>query len=369
MSIHLIPILSSLAVFFILANLFSLPWIIYQYRKHGYFNFWRSFILVSFLFYLMTAFFLVILPLPQTMEDCSDMVNQMFSQLKPFQFLDDIARETGVVWNSFTTYKLLIGARSVYQVIFNIFLLIPLGVYLRFYFQKRGKWYVAFLFGFALSLFFEVTQRTGIFGIYECPYRFFDVDDLMLNTLGATIGYFLAPILLFFIPSKAKIQAADLKYRQESQASYGIQLVEMLINIIATTFIASLIAFFFSEIVSVLLTLFLLIVVLPYSSKGITIGGLILRVRMKLEVGIWWNLVKRYFILIAPYVYGRFATSLSDFETDDLLLTLLSIFMTLSAGFFWFMIFLHVLLKWLKKASAPYFNAFSKISIERKNKP
>jgi putative membrane protein len=28
-----------------------------------------------------------------------------------------------------------------------------------------------------------------VFGFFECPYRLFDVDDLMLNTSGAVLGF------------------------------------------------------------------------------------------------------------------------------------------------------------------------------------
>ena len=43
--------------------------------------------------------------------------------------------------------------------------------------------------GFLVTLSFETTQLTGLWGLYEHPYRLFDVDDLMLNTLGAMIGF------------------------------------------------------------------------------------------------------------------------------------------------------------------------------------
>lgn len=46
--------------------------------------------------------------------------------------------------------------------------------------------------GLALSLGVETTQLTGLYGLYPCPYRQFDVDDLILNTggtlAGATLG-------------------------------------------------------------------------------------------------------------------------------------------------------------------------------------
>ncbi len=46
----------------------------------------------------------------------------------------------------------------------------------------------AVFFGFGLSLACELTQLTGIWGIYPCAYRAFNVDDLLLNTLGCVSG-------------------------------------------------------------------------------------------------------------------------------------------------------------------------------------
>lgn len=50
----------------------------------------------------------------------------------------------------------------------------------------------ATLFGFGLSLTIELTQLTGYWGYYSCPIRKFDVDDLILNTLGVALGYWAA---------------------------------------------------------------------------------------------------------------------------------------------------------------------------------
>jgi glycopeptide antibiotics resistance protein len=49
----------------------------------------------------------------------------------------------------------------------------------------------AVLSGFGLSLAVELTQLTGIWGLYPCPYRQFDVDDLILNTAGVALGFVL----------------------------------------------------------------------------------------------------------------------------------------------------------------------------------
>lgn len=57
-------------------------------------------------------------------------------------------------------------------------------------------WLASAAAGFAMSLSVEITQLTGIFGIYPCPYRQFDVDDLILNVSGVVIGFVVLRALL-----------------------------------------------------------------------------------------------------------------------------------------------------------------------------
>ncbi len=46
--------------------------------------------------------------------------------------------------------------------------------------------------GVALSLGIELTQLTGIWGLYPCAYRQFDVDDIILNVAGIATGHLVA---------------------------------------------------------------------------------------------------------------------------------------------------------------------------------
>jgi hypothetical protein len=46
----------------------------------------------------------------------------------------------------------------------------------------------AALAGLAFSLAIETTQATALWGLYPCPWRQFDVDDLILNTAGTVLG-------------------------------------------------------------------------------------------------------------------------------------------------------------------------------------
>lgn len=64
----------------------------------------------------------------------------------------------------------------------NIFLFLPLGFLLPLRFKKL-KFGRAVLIGFFISAMVEVIQLF-------VPLRSFDVDDLLLNTLGTAIGYY-----------------------------------------------------------------------------------------------------------------------------------------------------------------------------------
>lgn len=86
---------------------------------------------------------------------------------------------------------------------FNLFLTMPFGIYLRYYF--RCGWKRTLFYALLLSLFFELTQFTGLYFIYPGSYRLFDVDDLIVNTCGSMIGFALARIAIRFLPSREEL--------------------------------------------------------------------------------------------------------------------------------------------------------------------
>ncbi|MEM7709622.1 MAG: VanZ family protein [Pseudomonadota bacterium] len=46
-------------------------------------------------------------------------------------------------------------------------------------------------FGLALTFGIEATQLTGLWGLYSCPHRQPDTTDLVTNTLGVALGFWL----------------------------------------------------------------------------------------------------------------------------------------------------------------------------------
>lgn len=204
MSTYFIPIKTAVIFFPFLALILTIPFLIFQYRKYGYINKIRLVVVFSFLFYLISAYYMVILPLPKTRDVKSVQRDDIeYTNLKPFKFVEDIKRNTRSELDDPSSYKYLFTEREFLQAIFNVLLTLPLGIYLRYYF---GRGLIAtILISFTASIFFELTQFSGLYGIYNAPYRVLDIDDLILNTLGGTIGFISAPIFTFFLPKAEKL--------------------------------------------------------------------------------------------------------------------------------------------------------------------
>lgn len=173
--------------------LLFIPVLVIQYRRYGAVSFVRLVMVSSFVFYLIVAFLITILPLPSLSEVLAlktqkvNMVN-----LIPFNFLSENIIAPGRFSSGFTSTVFV-------DILANILVFIPLGFYIRYYFQKsfRATIYAALV----LSLFFEITQFTGIYGVYPYPYRVCDVDDVMLNVLGAMIGDQMVPYSRRLLPN------------------------------------------------------------------------------------------------------------------------------------------------------------------------
>lgn len=159
MSAYAAPIKTALIVFPFLAFAISFILVIREYRKYGTFLFRRALILYSFIFYLLCAYFLVILPLPPRAE-----VAQYTSQvleLRPFYFVSRFLQDTVLNSHDPSTFIPALRQSVVLEPVFNVLLLVPFGVYLRYYYKLSFKKVV--LASFLLSLFFELTQLSGLY--------------------------------------------------------------------------------------------------------------------------------------------------------------------------------------------------------------
>ena len=188
MSSYLEAIRQAAILFPILAVLFTVPYIAFNYHKYGSVLSVRILVVYSFVLYLLCVYCLVILPLPS--GEAASALHGHKAQLIPFAFVGDILRTSHVVWNRPETWASLFTCGAFLTTAFNLLMTMPFGMYLRYYF--RCGWKKTLVLSALLSLFFELTQLTGLYFIYPGSYRIFDVDDLMVNTCGSMIGYLLA---------------------------------------------------------------------------------------------------------------------------------------------------------------------------------
>lgn len=272
------PIRIATFVFPLVAFFLTLPITLFQYRKKGSLSFFYNFIIFTFIYYMMVAYFLVILPIPDV-GSVTTTYRQMM-QLTPFQFVFDIIREVNIdIFNPSSYFHALLQP-VVTQVIFNILLTIPFGVFMRYFFNLSFK--KTLLFSFGLSLFYELSQLSGLFFIYRGPYRLFDVDDLMLNTLGGSIGYLITPYLTVFLPDTEKL---DLKLREKAQQ---VSLVKRFVIFIADITIINIIQRVISTFTSLDIQWIIFILyfsLLPLILSGHTLVSRFLKVRLKSTTG------------------------------------------------------------------------------------
>ncbi len=197
-----IEALKQAAVLFpILAVLFTIPYVAYNYHKYGSVLSLRILIVYSFILYLLCAYCLVILPVPT--GEAAQNLSGHEAQLIPFAFVGDIIRNTHISPGEPRTWLSIFNNSAVLTTLFNFFMTMPFGMYLRYYF--RCGWKKTLLLSFLLSLFFELTQLTGLYFIYPGSYRLFDVDDLIINTAGSMAGFALARAALKFLPSREEL--------------------------------------------------------------------------------------------------------------------------------------------------------------------
>lgn len=159
-----------------------IPYVVWTYRRRGTLGYGHAIIAAGAVVYFMAIWTYTIVPLPAP-EQLTCVDGGPRPQLVPFASLADIDLAANG-WRD----------PAIWQVLLNVCLFVPFGMLLRHLAPSlRPAWVVAAAAG--TSLLIELTQLTGIWGIYPCAYRLFDVDDLITNTAGAAIGLAFAPLL------------------------------------------------------------------------------------------------------------------------------------------------------------------------------
>lgn len=160
-----------------------------QYRRHGRLSWRRTITTAMAAIYGFGLFSYTMLPLPATRQ-AACYSGMGITQTDPGHFLYEFRAaiaELGL--RGFATSFVL------WQILFNIILFMPLGILAVRW--LRGNVFTGMVLGFAASLAIELTQYTGIWGLYNCAYRVADVDDLIMNTAGALLGAILAYLPIF----------------------------------------------------------------------------------------------------------------------------------------------------------------------------
>ena len=149
------------------------------------------FLILAFMLYLIAVPMYTLLPAGQDIERICALGTSPKPRLDAFRFVGDL------LWAARTmTPRQFVASSLVQQIVLNVILFVPLGIFLRTL-NRLPAWAVIGT-GFGLSLLIETTQLTGNWGLSPCAYRQFDVDDVILNTSGTILGVMLAPVLDIF---------------------------------------------------------------------------------------------------------------------------------------------------------------------------
>lgn len=174
-----------------LALVLFLPWAALRYRRRGSVGLGDALIGLGAAVYGVGVLAYTLLPLPPSNAvACAG--GPAGVQLHPLASLDRVRRAA----ERFGLESLLYNSLAA-QLVLNVTLFVPLGMFVA-HLSGRGLLrgvLRATLVGLALSALIEVTQVTGVWGLYSCAYRILDVDDLLSNTLGALIGGLASPVL------------------------------------------------------------------------------------------------------------------------------------------------------------------------------
>ncbi len=174
--------LIAIALGSVLAVVLLIPVAAVQYRLDGRLGPTDLAVLVTAAVYALALWTYTLLPMPA--EDtyrCQGTQLRLFGSLGLIRLPEDGPAS-------------LLRDPAFLQIALNVLLFVPLGYFVRVVLHRGVV--LATGLGLGVSLLIEVTQRTGVWHLYDCPYRLFDVDDLLVNTLGATVGSLVSLLLV-----------------------------------------------------------------------------------------------------------------------------------------------------------------------------
>lgn len=178
------PFTLAIALWPFLSLLLTLPVLALLYHRDNRLRFTSALTAYLIVLYLIALACFTLYPMPENAAAyCA--AHHLKPQLNPLEFIHDIQTD---------------GLTGIMQLAMNVIFFLPLGYFMKRTF--RWKLAVALPITFLTSLLIETTQLTGIWGIYPCAYRLFDVDDLITNTLGGALGFAIGNTINHFLPQQ-----------------------------------------------------------------------------------------------------------------------------------------------------------------------
>lgn len=178
------PFILAVAIWPFASAVLTLPVLAMLYHRENRIRLTSVAVSYGCVLYLLALGCFTLYPMPQDAAAyCA--THHLAPQLDPLRFIGDIRTD---------------GVTALLQIGMNIVFFVPLGFILG-RFLRAGLARTA-LMGFALSLLIETAQLTGIFHLYPCSYRLFDVNDLIWNTSGALLGYAVAALANHALPRR-----------------------------------------------------------------------------------------------------------------------------------------------------------------------
>ncbi len=144
-----------------------LAWIVFRilsWRKTGPVSTGHELLINVFFVYLLFVFHLTLFP----MYIIPGGISPSRANFDPFLTTQNMLR--------------YLSPYTLTQILGNLILLAPLGIFLPLLAPATRTWWRILGIGFLITLVIEICQ-------YFLAVRVFDIDDLILNTLGAGLGY------------------------------------------------------------------------------------------------------------------------------------------------------------------------------------
>lgn len=275
--------------------LVTIPYVIYNYFKYG--SVWsiRIFVVYSFILYMLCVYCLVILPLPSAQEAAKLQGHKR--ELEALQFIPKIFQQVHIEKDDPRTWINLLKSPAFMTNLLNVFMTIPFGMYLHYYFKKGVV--RTTIYSFFLSLFFELTQLSGLYFIYKGSYRLFAVDDLIFNTMGGFLGFFIVWPFMAFLPSREEIDATS--YERGKSISLPRRLISLMIDLGLLGVVVGVLrqfGIFISRVEFYGIVVLAYFSILPIFTRGRTIGKFLTKTRIrgkkKARALPWYSYFLRY---------------------------------------------------------------------------